>query len=51
MSSKNAVPYFCPKCKAEGEYYGRLLFPDEEGTPMCPYHRTTPLVSSERGSK
>lgn len=41
-----SVPYRCPKCKAEGSYYGRVIFAgDEPGN--CPHHVKTPLVPSQ----
>ena len=45
MASKPSVPHRCPKCKAEGSYYGRLIFNDE-APGNCPHHLTTPLVPS-----
>jgi hypothetical protein len=51
MSKRQSVPYRCPKCLAEGSYYGRLVFPDDE-PGNCPHHKTTPLVpSKQEGSK
>lgn len=33
-------PYRCPVCAELPEsYYGRLVFPDEQGTPTCPNHK------------
>lgn len=50
-SKKQSVPYRCPKCIAEGSYYGKLIFPpDESGT--CLYHKLTPLEpAKQEGNK
>lgn len=38
-TGKKAVPYKCPKCCSEvGNYYGRLVFPEEELPVFCPNH-------------
>lgn len=35
-----AQPYVCPICTTEPEnYYGRLVFPGETETPVCPNHK------------
>jgi len=37
--NRNAVPMVCLVCKHQaGNYYGRLVFPDETEAPMCPNH-------------
>lgn len=49
----NPEPYramYCPVCKLKDEYYGRLVFASEEGTPMCPNHKAPlPLVNTTSG--
>ncbi len=36
---KKSTPYRCPVCVTiPGEFYGKLLFEDEE-IPICPNHR------------
>lgn len=37
-------PYYCPTCKEEGSYYGRLVFPNEREEPRCPHHRKVALI-------
>jgi len=37
-------PYFCPNCKEEGSYYGRLVFPNEREEPRCPHHKKVALI-------
>lgn len=37
---KKTVPYKCPKCCSEPEnYYGRLIFSEEELPAYCPNHK------------
>lgn len=52
MASTKSVPYRCPKCLAEGSYYGRLVFGDEEAG-NCIYHKGTAMerVEKKEGDK
>jgi hypothetical protein len=37
-----ALPYVCPVCRTTEDYYGILVFPDDEGNvavPTCPNHK------------
>lgn len=38
--SGKAVPYVCRKCgEKPKQYYGRLVFPSDKETPLCPNHK------------
>lgn len=50
MASKKSVPHRCPKCSAEGSYYGRLVFDgDEPG--KCLYHKNQDMEPVIREGK
>jgi hypothetical protein len=44
LTLKVDIPYYCPACKAEGLYYGRLVRPNEQHPVHCPNPHKVPVV-------